>query len=117
MVIPVIYQWKSAVKFGGITSGILVVYQWYISAIPVEMSGKIWWYYQWYIGGIPPVYQWNFGGVTSGIPVEISGKTLLSTDITVEISGFTTVLPLESTVLPVVIPPNFTADFQWYTKG
>ena len=42
---------------------------------------------------------------------------LLSTDITVEISCITTVLPLESTVLPVVIPPNFMADFHWYTTG
>ena len=37
--------------------------------------------------------------------------------MTVEISGITIVLPLESTVLPVIIPPNFTADFHWYTTG
>ena len=42
---------------------------------------------------------------------------LLSTDITEEFSGNTAVLPLESTVLPVVIPPNFTTDFHWYTTG
>ena len=34
-----------------------------------------------------------------------------------EISCITTVLPLESSVLPVVIPPNFMADFHWYTTG
>ena len=34
-----------------------------------------------------------------------------------EISGITTVLPLESTVLPVVIPANFTTGFYWYTTG
>ena len=55
-----VYQWKSAVKFGGITSG----FQWYTSkilvalpvvssGIPVEISGKIWWYYKWF----PVVYQ------------------------------------------------------------
>ena len=45
------YQWNisvinsgiSVVKFGGITSGILVEYQWY--------------------------YQWNISGITSGISV------------------------------------------------
>ena len=42
---------------------------------------------------------------------------LLITDITEEISGIATVLPLESTVLPVVIPPNFTADSHWYITG
>ena len=40
--------------------------------------------------------------------VKFGGILMLSTDITVEISGITT-------VLPVVIPPNFTADFHWYT--
>ena len=34
-----------------------------------------------------------------------------------EIIGITTGLPLKSTVLPVVIPPNFTADFNWHTTG
>ena len=34
-----------------------------------------------------------------------------------EIIGITTVLPLKSTVLPVVIPPNFIAEFHWYTTG
>ena len=29
--------------------------------------------------------------------------------------GVTTVLPLKSTVLPVVIPPSFTSDAHWYT--
>ena len=38
---------------------------------------------------------------------------MLSTDITEEISGITTALQLESTVLPVVVPPNFTAEFHW----
>ena len=42
---------------------------------------------------------------------------LLSTDITMEISGITTVLPLDSTNLPVVITPNFTTGFHWYTTG
>ena len=50
--ILVVYQWKLAVKFGGITSGKSVVYQWNIggvtSGIPVEISGKIWWYYHCY---------------------------------------------------------------------
>ena len=43
-------QCKSALKFGGITSGFL-----------------------WYTSGISVVYQWKsvakFGGITSGIPV------------------------------------------------
>ena len=64
--ISVVYQWKSVVKFGGMTSGILVIYQWYISGIPVA--------YRWYTSCMLVVYQWNIGGVTSGIPVEISGK-------------------------------------------
>ena len=42
---------------------------------------------------------------------------LLSTDITVEINGITINLPLESTVLQVVTPPNFTTGFHWYTTG
>ena len=33
------------------------------------------------------------------------------------ITGITSVLPLKTTVLPVVIPPNFTTDFHWYTTG
>ena len=43
---------KSAVKFGGITSGIPVFSSgitygipWYTGGIPLEISGKIWWYY------------------------------------------------------------------------
>ena len=36
---------------------------------------------------------------------------MLSTDITEEISGITTFLPLESVVLPVVIPPNLPLTF------
>ena len=47
-------------------------------------------------------YQWYNGG----IPVEISGKNLvvlplLSTEITMEIIGITTVLPLKSTSIPL----------------
>ena len=34
-----------------------------------------------------------------------------------EISGITTVLPPKSTVLPVVIPPNFTTGFHLHTTG
>ena len=51
VVFPVVYQWRSVVKFIGITIG----FQWYISSItsafsgitsgiPVEISGKMWWY-------------------------------------------------------------------------
>ena len=45
--ISVVYQWRSAVKFDGITSGILVVYQWNIGGVT---SG-----FHWYISGIPVV--------------------------------------------------------------
>ena len=34
-----------------------------------------------------------------------------------EFTGITSVLPLKSAVLPVLIPPNFTTDFHWYTTG
>ena len=47
---PVVYHWKSAVKFGGTTSG-----------IPVFSSGMT--------NGIPVVYHWKsvvkFGGITT----------------------------------------------------
>ena len=63
------------------------------SGIPVENSGKIWWYYQWYTSGILVVYQWKS---------VVKFGSMLSTDITMAISGITT-------VLPVVIPPKFNA--------
>ena len=64
--ISVVYQWKTVVKFGGITSGIPVEYQWYNSGMSVVL----------------PV-------VSSGIPVvKFDGNT---TDITVAISGINTV--------------------------
>ena len=54
------------------------------------------------------VYKWKsvvkFGDITTVL--HCYNKT-----------GITSVLPLKSTVLPVVIPPNFTADFHWYTTG
>ena len=71
-------------------------------------------------------YHWNlavkFGGITSGIQVFSSGITngiplVYHWKSAVKFGGITTVLPLESTVLPVVIPPNFTADFHWYNTG
>ena len=66
-----LYQWKTAVKFGGITSG----FQWYTSkilvALPVVSSG------------IPVEHQWY----TSGNPLFIFG-------------GITTVLPLKSVIPP-----------------
>ena len=34
-----------------------------------------------------------------------------------EITGISSVLPLKSTVLPVVLTPNFTTDFHCYTTG
>ena len=49
-----VYQWKLAVQFGGITSGVWD--KWNIcsitSGIPVKISGKIWWYYQWCKGQV-----------------------------------------------------------------
>ena len=69
----------------------------------------------------PVVYHWKsavkFGGITSVMTNGLVVLPLLSTDITMEISGITTVLPLESTVFPVVIPPNFTTGFHWHTTG
>ena len=54
--INVKYQWKLAVKFGGITSGISVVYQWNtcISGIPMEYR----WCYLRYTSG----FQWYTSG-------------------------------------------------------
>ena len=43
--ISVVYHWKSAVKFSGITSGFQWYYQWYTGGKLLEISGKIWWYY------------------------------------------------------------------------
>ena len=59
--------------------------------LPVVSAGG-----QWYTSGISVVYQWN-------IPViNLEVLPLLSNDITMEIIAITTVLPLISTVLPVV---------------
>ena len=77
------------------------------------------------IGGISVVYQCRsavkFDGITSSISVDISGIPVVLPVVSIGISvvyfSITIVLPLESTVLPVVIPPNFTADFHWYTTG
>ena len=59
----VVYQWKSAVKFGGITSG----FQWYTSkilvALPVVSSG-IPVERQWYTSGNQ---LFIFGGITTVI--------------------------------------------------
>ena len=50
--IQVVFQWKSAVKFGGNTSFISVVYQWNISDATTSFqwytSGKNRWYYHCY---------------------------------------------------------------------
>ena len=110
-----------SVKFGSITiSGILVVF----SGTLLEHQ----WYYQWLVE-----YQWYTSGLSAVLPVVSSGTSTvyqwksvvkfgsITSDITMEIIGITctTVLPLKSTVLPVVInvPPNFTADFHCYTIG
>ena len=100
--VSVVYQWKSVVKFVAFP----VVCKWYISKSAVKFGGVISVVYQWYISGVTTSFQWK--------PVVLP---LLSTDITEEFSGNTVVLPLEFTVLPVVIPPNFTTDFHWYTTG
>ena len=59
----------------------------------------------------------NVSEITSGIPVEVSGKiwwysTVVKWWILVVNSGNS---PMISIVITVVIPPNFTADFHWYT--
>ena len=119
-----VYQCKPVVKFGGITSD----FQWYTtgisvvssgitsgisvvsSGISVVSSGEIWCYYQWYTSGITCCFQWKS-------VVKFGGFTTVLNCLTMEITGITSVLPLKSTVLPVVITPNFTADFDWYTTG
>ena len=108
-------------------SGTLLEHQWYYQWFPVEISGKICLYYQWLVE-----YQWYTSGLSAVLPVVSSGTSMvyqwtvvkfgsITSDITMEIIGITctTVLPLKSTVLPVVInvPPNFTADFHCYTTG
>ena len=66
----------------------------------------------------------KFGGITTGKTVDSSGKTvvipLISIIISVDNSGHTTkghqILSLISSgILVLVIPPNFTTYFQWYT--
>ena len=54
MVLPAVYQWKSVVKFGGITSGTPLEYQWYSNGLSAVL-----------------VYQWKsavkFGSITTVI--------------------------------------------------
>ena len=70
--ISVVYQLKSAVKFGGFTSVLLMVYRWNNSGVTTR--------FQWYNRG----NQW----------LNLVVLPLLSTDIKEVNNGITTVLPL-----------------------
>ena len=67
---------------------------------------------------LPVVYQWKsvvkFGGITTGKTVDFSDKPLvipvISIVISVDHSGNTTKFYHWK---PLVIPPDFTADFHW----
>ena len=59
-------------------------------------------------------YQWHTGGNQRSNLVVLP---LFSTEITVEITGITTGLPLKSTGLPVVIPLNFTPGIPLKSTG
>ena len=92
MVLPVVYQWFTVVKFGVITSGIPVV-------LPLDSSQRR------MILPIPVVYQWKSVVKFGAITMEITGIKYQC--FTTEIHCFTGGIKYHQ-ILPLVNPETFS---------